>query len=571
MLRTLSRLSRRPLAIARGQFHSAALWPVLNPPPAPFTNTGRFPSNRTWRRINIPPPLHHQHRCKASHTADLDDPDEAAAVGIDPMESIEEDIDILQAPDDDLNMPDDALLADLLQYTTVDQIFAFIDENCTTLTKQQAIRCVLVLWEHIKVDMYAGIRPVDADQQQRLDISSATCERLLQRLDVLHAEMTPDELTVCLLYLSKLGWDTRHPVLQQLLDVCVERLKTPEIFFPLTALSRFAVAANSFKEIYTFFVCQDAFARMLQHLETVHSCEDLRLLTIGLNSLHQLVSNDTLELYKARVQQLLDGGTLNADKVKCLLKTIQFLNYPHWSQRNTRLLRELVLKLRDRIETFQVNELEQIFRVFQSQLEPAELTAELTRHAQTLFERTPTAELLACSVMYALPDKRTKLTAYAKEFIYAKGPAATAAPLSTLFKILRYLKISNVHICDGYWSKVMHEIRNNATEQQSYVLARHCHRYMHFNNNLGGTYHHKEFEKYVTGLLVEEMRTGITAFIPSKFAKVAAFIIAYGHTPNGRQMLPEFVVCRIEDMAHQFKILDCLQVSRGIQIALQMR
>lgn len=191
--------------------------------------------------------------------------------------------------------------------------------------------------------------------------------------------------------------------------------------------------------------------------------------------------------------------------------------------------------------------------------------------------------------MYALPDKRNVMTEYAKEFIYSK-PVSDLAKLATLFKviiskridvtsfwptialqILRYLKISNTYICDGYWSKVQHEIQNNASERENYILARHCHRYMHFNNNLGGTYRHKEFEKYVVSAMVADLNTGITAMVPAQFSKVASFILAYGHTPNSRQVFPEFIISKIESMAEQFRIIDSLQISRGIQIALQMR
>lgn len=339
----------------------------------------------------------------------------------------------------------------------------------------------------------------------------------------------------------------------------------------MSALSRFTVAISSSKELYTFFVCRDAIPRIWAYLERVDNGEDLRLITICLNSLHQLVTAPILDLYKQKVQELYDdaAATLPVNSTKCLLKIIQFLNYPHWSQKNAALLRRLVLMLKPKISTFHMKELEQIFKVFQSQLEPAELTAVITQRAQMLFEKTPTAELLACSVMYALPDKRNRMTEYAKEFIYSKSSMGVS--LTTLFKILRFLKISNIYICDGYWSKVLNAIQMNAAERESYILARHCHRYMHFNNNLGGTYRHKEFERYVVGLLMEELTNGITALIPSRFAKVSAFVLAYGHTTNSRNEFPPMILRKMEDMQEQFKIVDCLQISRGIQIALQMR
>lgn len=73
-------------------------------------------------------------------------------------------------------------------------------------------------------------------------------------------------------------------------------------------------------------------------------------------------------------------------------------------------------------------------QVLQSQLEPAALTSLITKQAERLFEKTKTAELLACSVMYALPDKRNEMTEFAKEFIYSKD-ITDASTLPTLFKV----------------------------------------------------------------------------------------------------------------------------------------
>lgn len=131
----------------------------------------------------------------------------------------------------------------------------------------------------------------------------------------------------------------------------------------MTALSRFTVTVNASKDLYTFFVCKDAVTRILKYLDTVETYEDLRLVTICLNSLHQLVTNTVLETYEGKVLQLYNDQILTPEATKSLLKIIQFLNYPHWSQRHTTLLRRLVLMLKDKIEQFHMKELEQIFKV----------------------------------------------------------------------------------------------------------------------------------------------------------------------------------------------------------------
>lgn len=94
---------------------------------------------------------------------------------------------------------------------------------------------------------------------------------------------------------------------------------------------------------------------------------------------------------------------------------------------------------------------------------------------------------------------------------------------------------------------------------------------MHFNNNLQGTYRHYPFEKTMVELLLNDLDKGITTYLPTGFAKSASFILSYGHTQYDKYIFPEFIVRKVEAMEEQLKIFDCLQLSRGIQISLQMR
>lgn len=131
--------------------------------------------------------------------------------------------------------------------------------------------------------------------------------------------------------------------------------------------------------------------------------------------------------------------------------------------------------------------------------------------------------------------------------------------------------MSDTSICNEYWSKVTRKIKSNPAHHLTHTLAKHCHRYMHFNNNLNGTYRHIPFEKTVVQLLIDDLDKGISCLLPSKFTKAASFILSYGHTPRDRFIFPEFIIQRMEAMQQQFTIFDCLQLTRGIQIAVQMR
>lgn len=229
-----------------------------------------------------------------------------------------------------------------------------------------------------------------------------------------------------------------------------------------------------------------------------------------------------------------------------------------------------MLLLKNQIRTFQANELEIVFKIFQSQFEPAEIISTIITRAKELLEYTQSIELLACSVMYSLPDERKKMTEKAKKILYTDNLMdETTTPI--VFKVLRLLKISNTKLCDKYWTSVSNLIRNNPMEQEIYILIRHFQRYMNFNNNLAGTYRNYNFEQFITSYLVDDLKNGISSMIPSKFAKIASFILAYGQVTNGQLSFPVDVIEKIEEMQHQFTVLDCLHISRGLQIALDLR
>lgn len=71
--------------------------------------------------------------------------------------------------------------------------------------------------------------------------------------------------------------------------------------------------------------------------------------------------------------------------------------------------------------------------------------------------------------------------------------------------------------------------------------------------------------------LLHEVENGTAGVIPSKFARVASFILAYGNIGQRRSVVNEStqtqLVSRILDMAPQFSKMDCMYISRGLEIA----
>jgi hypothetical protein len=346
----------------------------------------------------------------------------------------------------------------------------------------------------------------------------------------------------------------------------------------LPAISKFCVALNSIQGLYSKLVCIKIIPNITQHTNGCTNNENLRLLTICYSHLYQIMSDDMLNLYRQKVKEMIENGEITSENTKCILKILNFLNYPKWSHENIELIRDLALLLTDKVEKMQSKELFQLNKVFQSQLEPAEMLSRIAKQSQKLLEQSPSTELLTCAVLNALPEKRAKMREISQDFLQTSNVNSNV-DLASLFKVLRLLKISDVTLCNQYWSKVVAELRQKRDQLNVYQYGKYCHRYMHFNNNLGGTYRHIEFEKVLSKIVIEELKTGIAAHVPLLFAKLSSFIIAYGHhshspTSNNRMykdFVLDFIIDGFEGMVEQLSIIDCLYISRGLEIALELR
>jgi len=94
---------------------------------------------------------------------------------------------------------------------------------------------------------------------------------------------------------------------------------------------------------------------------------------------------------------------------------------------------------------------------------------------------------------------------------------------------------------------------------------------MNFNNNLGGTYRHLELERKLSRMCMNAIEHDIAGRLPAKFARLASFVLAYGQTPLAWKKFPNFLLSKMLAMAPQLGIQDCFLLSRGMQIASELR
>lgn len=434
---------------------------------------------------------------------------------------------------------------------TLDQFKSISELN---LKKEQLVQMVLALWELVK-----------PNRTQDIIIDS-----VVRQLQPFLSELTFEELSVVMLYISKLGLDIKTPFMQKLIDICIKSIEHSENF-PLSALSRFTVTINTEKGLYSTMISIQTMPTIIRYLQNCTNAEDFRLVTICLNSIHHVVTMNVLELFKKKVEEFVDKEILNETTAKSILKIINFLNYPHWSQKNALLIRRLILTLEDNIQHFEARELKVINRAFQTQLESARLVPKIVERSKNLIQNSPDVELLSLALLYSSPAQRTKIADLVRDFVHSyQISSSDGESLQNVFKVIRLLKISDINLCDSYWTKVVNEIYTTKESDLTHRLTRHVHRYSYFNNNLGGTYRHLEFEKCIIDILMKELRSGPSAILPHHFARLSCFIIGYGDgTENAT--IPEFIMQKIINMKSQFSVMDCLQLSRGLQILQEMR
>lgn len=171
------------------------------------------------------------------------------------------------------------------------------------------------------------------------------------------------------------------------------------------------------------------------------------------------------------------------------------------------------------------------FKVFQIHHTPAEINKDIGKRVVVLLEEMKHDEriktylklpdLLYCQVSTTSCNNNKIIEVITKDLL--KEPFAKIFP--SIYKTLRYLKTPNNKLCDTFWVASLNSVLKCADSDDEILQL--CYKYMHFNNNMGGTYRNLEFEKRMLNKLFE-MKETIAYVIPFKFCRLSAFIFAYG-------------------------------------------
>lgn len=387
---------------------------------------------------------------------------------------------------------------------------------------------------------------------------------LVKRIDRVLPEMSDVELGLCLLYMRLLSVNTKIDTIQSIIGTLLSNVKEKNLQFDSIALSVFTEFLMLERSLFSKLIMVETLPIIFSKLETCSDAEEAFFLASCLNNVHPIISMGSLSDVKLKTTKLLDRNIVNEENPRAVFKFLNFFNFPYWSSFNSSLIQRLLLVLEKSVPKMTQSELFQTNRSIFVNYEPASLVNLIRDRAHELMDKTQNVELLQIICLYCTPDQRIKYVEMLRDKVLSYqttlGPGSDSLPI--FFKILRLLKVSDVELCDCFWTKIVNKIFSLREVDLKYRIPKYFYRYMNFNNNLGGTYRHVEFEKIVTEYCIEEMKTG-SSFIPKDFAKFASFVIAYS---DQHDSIPNFIIEKLIIQQEQLDIYDCKILSRGMEI-----
>uniref|UniRef100_A0A1A9ZWA2 RAP domain-containing protein n=1 Tax=Glossina pallidipes TaxID=7398 RepID=A0A1A9ZWA2_GLOPL len=473
---------------------------------------------------------------------------------------------------DEIEGDENVAIKNLLYDERQDDIMKLLNscENCAELNKlvfnfddrlkkEHVIQSVILTW------MFTSSLTKDAMKENLL-------KYLLTCLEPYILDLNINEASCTFLYLRKMQVPKTHPVMCSLLTKALDSVNDPTEFVDLAAISQLAVAINTGRDFFTPILCANFINRVHKYIKTCQTREDARLLAICVLNLQPLIDDEILNAFKERISILLQNGVISSNCPKVIIKLLNMLNIGVWSHKNAAAIRDLLAALKPCIKQLEGNVLKNVCRIYLYHMEPATLHEPLAEALEDLLNRNISPETLAYFVPFSEPVRRNALINTFKTFINSSEVWEQSNSSAHLFSALRALKISDVAICDKYWNGVLKEL-NYASQADIGQLRflRHCHRYMHFNNNLGGTYRHLGVEQRLSQMAITAIEYDIFGRIPQIFARLASFVFAYGHTPHCLKKYPNILLSKVINMAEQFTPGDCFLISRGLYISLELR
>ncbi|XP_077288909.1 uncharacterized protein LOC143913152 [Arctopsyche grandis] len=436
----------------------------------------------------------------------------------------------------------DSLIVEIKACVTVQDVFDVINKKCDLFDVTHACQIILGLWniqrtyceKYIdnlnKSDFESSPEDMLFEFTDKIG-SQEEFKKVLNLIDSHHSILTVKETCTCIFYLRKLNLSHKDELIIKLIAHAENKLQFAEEEWDLQTMMQYTASLKCRDSLRLVYLIRPTIPLILKFLSNCESKEDFKNVTVCMLNIHILMTQASLDAHKEKLHHLLNSGVINGDNYDVLIQVIHFYNLLHWSNSNITEISMLCRMIKPSIEKLDANFIIMLQKVFEIHLTPATILEDLRKRVTSLIEEMKDddtlktylklPDLLFCQMSYSTIQNKQILEDITTR-VLKSGFSST---YFSMYKTLRLLKTSNLKLYDLFWDNILNFVKADEYDDQILQL---CFKYMYFNNNLAGTYRNSNFERKLISHLLH-LKDDLVGYIPWKFSRLAAFIIAYGN------------------------------------------
>ncbi|KAB7506519.1 FAST kinase domain-containing protein 1, mitochondrial [Armadillidium nasatum] len=462
---------------------------------------------------------------------------------------------------------EESIISDLQNSYSIEDLFEVLDKHKKPLNYDEACQAIYSL-SNIKHLRQLKFKNSLMHIKHNRHFFSVVCSypKFYDILEIIKDKSSLERLCPLMMCLDNIGVDLNHnlmidlhlKVLKSISDLDILSLIRLSFVFIGRSIVSYYTQVNIFNEVYKKIDFDEL------------SVTNLLFLSVLYNNMHRIISLEEKHQYVHYVQTFLDEKRFSDSDITNLLIILNTFNKLFVHSAPVYTCKNVMKLFINKIDHLTPHQLSLLSSTYLNVLEPRCLLPKLQEAASSYINDSDNfslkTDLLLCLSFNARFKKKKEYEYLAAEIVNIPYECQDA---SSLFKALRFLKISNYELCNKFWSNSIENIKSRLAECEETIgfregiLRLFYAKYIYFNNNIRGRVRIFEIEQEMISLLQSEIK-GSVKHIPSKIAHMISFLIAYS---KGNELSEEWYELLEKDKA-QLRYFDIRFLSRGLEVQL---
>lgn len=275
----------------------------------------------------------------------------------------------------------DPKIAEIEKCASVEEVFTFVRDNINKLNYEHLSQIVLTLYELQSIFIF------QYEEDDSFEFRRNFYKKLLEHkefymvttaLENALYSFDPLFLSYTILYLNRLGVPEESHLIQDMAVKLRDHLLENFCLDIVTRLIRVIFLENSVRPFYMIidlipkifnqigkflFYNRGHSPTFLYVLELIDNTKDLEDLSICLYKLHNILTDDILNSYEAKVNQLIKDDILTEADYQLILKIMSVFNYPRWRNQYCSMISKCTLLMKNYIESTNLTEMYLLYDV----------------------------------------------------------------------------------------------------------------------------------------------------------------------------------------------------------------